>query len=741
MRRLVVEVDGRRLQVEVPDGMSDAEILADIESQLPGPSREQRQQAAVDDERAIQQKKINDSLSGFDKFVVGMGRGFTDLGQGAKQLGMNIGAKVGLVDDEDAEAYNREVADEEELFEYGLGDSNAAGIGRIAGQVAGTAPAGGLGWGAKTVGAAAKTGALQGAIGGLVQTDADGDDDYFGDKVTQVGLGTVGGAGLGAGGKKVADKIVDAINLPRRAANAVIAPQAQPGPTTQAQRIVSGSPVQIRKGDRTAQSTGIDLSPGQRSGGKAATMLENIARGSVWTRDTMFTGDFARARQMLNAINRTARSISPDAPSPEGFAANLQGTVAKMTDELASKRSAFGRQAYGAIEKAAGGQPIVQTRATLDEIANVVDEFGSVQGSDAQAIARQAEAFFNKLKGDGAITPGLALRQMQAWEKAARTGTGLFEGVQDRSTAKTIAGRLARALEADMDATADTVGGTLGESLRAANKGWREYSQQIDALEKSALGRVVGEEFASDMGQSISTVTPEKVWTRLDAMSASDLAAVKGYLTKHAPDMWKQYQRLALERARDMAQASAPSAGARDLPINSGAFVGAVAGKGGQKGVDATRRLKVLFGDSPELERQVAALLDAGRRMADATGRNFSGTAGANEVLQMPGTLMDRVASGAKAAAGYAGPLIGLRAIAQKAAQPQAQRAIPLLGYSERFPKAASIGVATGMGGLAKEATETPLEIDIGGGSIGSSEDAQRDVEIVRRWRQQRGGR
>ena len=176
------------------------------------------------------------------------------------------------------------------------------------------------------------------------------------------------------------------------------------------------------------------------------------------------------------------------------------------------------------MESAAGGQKVVQTSATLDEIAKIVDEFGGVQGADAQAVARQAEAFFNTLKGDGAITPGLAVRQLQAWDKAARTGAGLFEGVQDRTTAKTLAGRLSRALMDDLDATANDVGGTLGESLRAANKGWREYSGQIDALESSALGRMVGEDFADAVaGVGFNSVSPEKVWQRMDSLSPTEL--------------------------------------------------------------------------------------------------------------------------------------------------------------------------------------------------------------------------
>lgn len=348
-----------------------------------------------------------------------------------------------------------------------------------------------------------------------------------------------------------------------------------------------------------------------------------------------------------------------------------------MVTDLSKRRSDFGRQAYGEVENAAGGQKIVQTSATLEEIAKIVDEFGSVQGADASAVARQAEAFFNKLSGDGAISPGLAVRQLQAWEQAARTGQGLFEGVQDRTTAKTLAGRLSRALMADLDESANSTGGTLGESLRAANAGWRDYSSKIDALEASALGRIVGEDFADDVaGVAFNRVSPEKVWQRMDSLTPSELETVKSYITKNAPELWGQYQRLTLERARDFAKAQAPSMGDHTLGINAGAFVRNLEGSSGKQAVNQQARLSVIFDGSP-LADQVQQLMHAGRRMADSTGYNFSGTGGANELMQAPG-LLGKVAEGAKAIAGAFGPLFGLQVVANAARAPINQRALPM---------------------------------------------------------------
>lgn len=616
-------------------------------------------------------------MSRLDKLLVGAGRGFTELGQGAKQIGLNVGAKVGLVDDARAERYNREVAAEAAQYERDLGDSGWANAGRIGAQIVATAPIGGVGGvGAKGGMALARAGALQGAAGAALNPVTSG-DGFFGEKAKQIAIGAGTGAALNVAGSKLMDAGMRAVNAPRRAINSVIAPEATTGQASTMQRIVTGSPASVRKGDAVARATGINLSPGQRSGGKAVTMAENVARGSIWTRDAMFQGDQVRARQMINAINRTAKSASPTGVSAESFAANLQGQVKNMVGELSKSRSAFGRQAYGAIENAAGVQKIVATNATLDEIAKIVDEFGNVQGADASAVAKQAEAFFNKLSGDGAITPGLAVRQLQAWEQAARTGQGLFEGVQDRTTAKTLAGRLSKALMADLDEAANSTGGTLGESLRAANKGWRDYSSKIDALEASALGRLVGEDFADDVaGVAFNRVSPEKVWQRMDSLTPSELKTVKAYIVKNAPELWGQYQRLTLERARDMAKAQAPSMGARPLGINPAAFVKSLEGSSGKQAVNQQARLKVIFGDSP-LGDQVNMLTEAGRRMADFTGYNSSGTAGAAEVMGIPG-LLGKVTEGAKAGAGALGPLFGLRGVANAARTPINQRALPM---------------------------------------------------------------
>jgi hypothetical protein len=57
-------------------------------------------------------------------------------------------------------------------------------------------------------------------------------------------------------------------------------------------QFLRGSNAANRRGDRIAEASGINLSPAQRSTGKVATQLENMARQSIFTREQMFKGDF-----------------------------------------------------------------------------------------------------------------------------------------------------------------------------------------------------------------------------------------------------------------------------------------------------------------------------------------------------------------------------------------------------------------------------------------------------------------
>ena len=98
-----------------------------------------------------------------NQFLIGVGKGMTDVGRGAQDLFYRV------TGNQDALSKLNEKADlEDRMYERDLGDSGAAMAGRLVGEMAATAPVGmGVGAGFKAAGAVARTGlaaATEGAI-------------------------------------------------------------------------------------------------------------------------------------------------------------------------------------------------------------------------------------------------------------------------------------------------------------------------------------------------------------------------------------------------------------------------------------------------------------------------------------------------------------------------------------------------------------------------------------------------
>ena len=280
----------------------------------------------------------------------------------------------------------------------------------------------------------------------------------------------------------------------------------------------------------------------------------------------------------------------------------------------------------------------------------------------------------------------------------------------------------------DLDEAADANGGAIGDSLRKANDLWRQYSGEIDTLQASALGRIIGDDMVGELsGTTFNTVSPEAVVRKLDGLAASELGIVKDYLQKVNPQLWGEYQRLTVERAMQAARASAPSMGGRPAAINPGAFVRQLEGGSGSHAVNAQARLRVLFDDN----QQLSSILEASRRMADTTGASFSGTAPAQEAM----TMMQRLSQAGAQAAGGVANLAGLRVVASQSVPGSARVPLRTRQLSE-----SALGRIAGFNTAAAGAVGAfdPLEINVTGGIPVSVEEAERDQREFREWKRQR---
>ncbi len=107
--------------------------------------------------------QASDLTSGpVNRFLVGVGRGMTTLGQSAKEIGLDAAAKAGIIPQASADGYRAQVNDERRLYDS-TNPTGAMRAGEIVGEVAPQIPV--LGVGGKLVGTLTR-GALDAVDGG-----------------------------------------------------------------------------------------------------------------------------------------------------------------------------------------------------------------------------------------------------------------------------------------------------------------------------------------------------------------------------------------------------------------------------------------------------------------------------------------------------------------------------------------------------------------------------------------------
>lgn len=139
------------------------------------------------DKSETAQKETFQNLSGYSQFMAGTGKGLMDTYRGLKQIGLQIGASTGMMDENAAMNYQKEVDDDLRLWDVVTKGSAAAGVGEFVGQAAATAPIpGGVGFG--------KAMAMGATAAGTQYVPEEGS------RLANIALG----AGAGAGGELVA---------------------------------------------------------------------------------------------------------------------------------------------------------------------------------------------------------------------------------------------------------------------------------------------------------------------------------------------------------------------------------------------------------------------------------------------------------------------------------------------------------------------------------------------------------
>lgn len=434
-----------------------------------------------------------------------------------------------------------------------------------------------------------------------------------------------------------------------------------------------------------SQSSGIPLTIGQETGSKALTSVENRLRELFPSRGTAHADELAQVNAGVNRVNELADRIS----APQGVPGELletnigeklrhayQTTVKKID----SVRDAQATRDYGEVRKLAGDKPVIAYRNTMDALDKIIAENQNVPSADAKRIAAQARSMKDALtvsKPGSTGTPastilgpsgqpmapaippapstsGIATHTIQdamktrsAWGKAARRTGNIFSDV-DPNVNQVLAKRLFGAINRDFDA-ASTDKTPIAQALKQANENYAKASQSLTFVEKSALGKLLGEDIADAAftGVQGSTKAPEAIAKKYLSMTPSQAKSVTAILQLHSPEVLQDAKAFVLRNGLEEARNTAPGA----PPISFAKF---------RSQMDKVVPKMKEMGFSDREIKDIKDVTDTMARAGDRTGANPSGTSSA---LHMGGTAALALTHPLAAAASVVTPYVASKAL------------------------------------------------------------------------------
>lgn len=501
-----------------------------------------------------------------------------------------------------------------------------------------------------------------------------------------------------------------------------------------------------QEGQRLATETGIDLPIGPRTGNKMMLGLENASRQYGPTADRVQDIDVKIANQAIDRVSALAKNISRNQPDSAMLGTQIEDTVKNAAKDIDMRRDFTANRDYGEVRKIAGNQPVVRLNNFVDELKGIIGDYENVAGSDAQKIVAQSKAALArvtgivekgeparvietprgngiKLFGTPTVTGTMdntideAMKTRSFYGKASKGAANVFEDISPNMN-RSLAGRLFGAVNRDFDEAGNNVQGPLKQALDTANKNYRQHSQSLEFLEKSALGKLVGDDVADAAmsGKNISTTAGESVINKIADLHPSARKTSVDILQKWNPDIVQDLKAHVLRNALDEGMAIPPSAkGAGQVPLSFNRFVSAL---GSQK-VGFEKNLQS-YGFTPKEIADIKDTAVAMMRAGDKTGYNFSNTGVLQENMQMAGALghaaasgfTGNVMSGIRSLGGgilsIAGKRMGMNKIVDAMASEEGRRALKVISK----PSASPAAVVAAFDTIERSSGAVPVETD-----------------------------
>ena len=594
------------------------------------------------------QKNLADEYSTSERALIGAGRSFAKIGQGVKQLGLNVGESLGVVDESTVEDYRQQIKDEKRLYDEGVGSTTAGQVGEFAGDVAALAPAMLVPGGQATLlgrtGVAAGVGAAEASLQPVYT------ENYGIGKAEQVAMGATIGAGATIGFDKLANI------MPKNLMARVY------------QRAEKKGAEALSEADILEEITGIIMTPAEKAQSKSLQIVENIARQSIITADDLAAYDKKVARQGMAAVTKLMRQISRPAKGAESVGIELQKAAKDAADSAILNRKVMANRDYGEAVDLSGGSKIIERKAYIDELNNIISDFSGSDMEDAVSVVKQAKDKLSRAVKEtpekkGSIvdasgnalttTPASSSVVMQTVRDAindrsflgnAAKGTGnIFKDI-DKNLNRQIANRLHKAMTKDL-VEAEGLG-SIGEALKKANTNYAKNA--IDA-------------------GTFNSIPGEKAVKKIMSLEPSEIRQVMKAIDKQNPQTADSLRSFVIKDALDKAF----------LPPSAGMNKGSMSFNKFQTNLEKNKI--GAYGLSSKDAAQIKDIVSAMQRIGDRSGYNFSETQVVSNVMDIKDKLAAIATGSLVKGSALALEVIGLRRIAKAMTTEEGRQALRVI--------------------------------------------------------------
>jgi len=627
------------------------------------------------------QEQLTQEYSAPERALIGAGREVAELGQGAKQIGLQTGETFGLVSPEDVEGYRQQIAEEKALYEQGVGGTTAAKVGEVAGAIGATIPAiiatGGLASAPALSTRLVTSAALGAAESGLQPVYG---DDFAEEKAMQVGTGAALGAGATYGLEKLASV------MPKNLLSRFYKKAQEKGSDA------------IDEAEVLQEITGISMTPAEMAESKSLQMLENLARQSLFTADELSNYDQKVARQGIASVSKLAREISKPRKGAETVGIELQKAARQAADDAINTRKAMADLDYGKAIEASGGKDVIEPNNFLNELKSIVAEYSQSEASDARKVVSQAKSILSRsmdapkrvpkeeaerlasmaaVEGkryipDQATVKPKSIKNLvldRSFYGKAAQGTGnVFKDI-DRNLDRQIAGRLNKALTKDLIVNEDL--GDVGKLLKVANDNYAANSSSIKAIEASPLSRILGKEFDDVVGAidagTFNSISGEKAVKKIMALDPSEIRMTMRSLDKINPNTANDLRAFVLRDALENSLLP-PSAGMKKGTMSFNKFQ-----------TDLNKKKIGAYGLPSKDSDQLKNIIGAMERIGDRSGLNFSETQVQSNMMDIGDKIASAMMGNFQKGAALALESAGLRRISKAMTTKEGREALKVL--------------------------------------------------------------